>query len=803
MKHNVVYLITSIMCLFSLTGMSQEAIIRGTVFNSNHQTIGNVSIWVNEQQYASDNDGNYRITIPSDVKTKIIFSHVSLQNVTLTIQLQADEVFEFNPILEEKVTQIGEVVVDGNLNKKVKGIQTISPSVAQQLVGANAGVENILQLLPGVNNNNELSTQYNVRGGNYDENLIYVNEIEVYKPFLIRSGQQEGLSFINPDLIANINFSAGGFEAKYGDKLSSVLNIAYKSPQQLEGKANLGLLGTNISLGTSSKNKKLSSISGFRYRNNALLVNSKQTESNYKPSFLDAQTYITYRFSDSFTLNGLATASINNYDYEPKTRRTNFGTLTNPRVLNVYYEGGEKDKYSTALGALKGIWFVNNNLTLKGIASVYRTTETENFDILAYYQLGEPDLNNPQNATDNEIEVGAQLQHGSNSLAALIYTFQHKGSLKINHQLLEWGIKFNNEHFKDRLNEFEIIDSAGFLIPTNNSKNIAFTQANAQNNVTTKRISGYLQWSKKSFIGNYEVWYNLGVRAQQWQVNTALQQKSHVVFSPRAQFAIKPNSENDIIYRISAGVYQQPPFYRELRDATGVVHPEVKAQKSYHFVLGNDYDFNLWNRNFKLTTEAYYKNIQDVNPYTLENVRIRYEAQNNATAYAYGLDVRLNGEFVPGTQSWVSFGYLKTEENSNNQGYIARPTDQRLKFAVLFQDYIPSIPNVKLSVNAVYNTGLPGGSPNNTNPYDYQLRLKDYKRADVGIAYVLSKKENNLPEWANKLQEVSVGFEIFNIFDVRNSITNTWVRDAYTKQQYGIPNYMTGRVFNVNMGIKF
>jgi hypothetical protein len=334
---------------------------------------------------------------------------------------------------------------------------------------------------------------------------------------------------------------------------------------------------------------------------------------------------------------------------------------------------------------------------------------------------------------------------------------------------------------------------------------VAFQNVRATNNAQINRLQGYVQWSKRSTIGTSDVWYNAGVRVHNWSVSGEnIASSNQTVFSPRAQLAIKPYWQSDMLFRFAAGLYYQPPFYRELRDQTGTVQPNVKAQKSIHFVLGNDYSFKMWDRPFKLTTEAYYKNLSDVNTYTLENVRIRYRADNIAKAYAYGLDMRLNGEFVPGTESWFSFGYLKTEENIANRGYIARPTDQRLKFAALFQDYVPNIPNMKMYLNLVYNTGLPGGSPSYADPYDYQNRLPDYKRADLGLQFVLvdEKKQFN-SGWKKPFKELSFGFEIFNLFDVQNSITNTWVRDVYSKRQYAIPNYLVPRVFNIRTTMKF
>jgi len=711
--------------------------------------------------------------------------------------------------------------VSGNQRKAVQGIVTLKPEDIRTIKGAQPGVENLLKTLPGVNITNELSTQYTVRGGNFDENLVYVNEIQVYRPFLIRSGQQEGLSFVNTDLVQNVDFSAGGFQAKYGDKLSSVLDINYRNPIKFGGSANLSLLGGSISAEGVSKDSKLSGIMGLRYRDNSLLVEAKQTETNYDPKFADAQAYFTYRFSDKFHLSFLGNVSINKYDYQPQTRQTNFGTLDNPLALLVFYEGQEQDQYQTYFGAFKASYFLNEDLTLKLIASTYHTTEEEYFDILAQYRLGEVNSNiGDENLGEVEFSegIGSQLSHARNDLDALITNIEHKGDYQVDDSTIEWSVKYTHEDIRDRIIEWEVIDSAGFSInpPTIDNFNdqpyspyegplVAFNNVRATNAVQIDRLTGYAQWSKRAELNGNDVFYNAGVRVHNWTVNgDGINSSNQTVFSPRAQFAIKPDWDKDMLFRVAGGLYYQPPFYRELRDSLGVVKPDVKAQKSFHVVLGNEYSFNMWDRPFKLVSEAYYKGLSDVNPYTIENVRIRYRARNNAKAYAYGLDLRLNGEFVPGTESWFSFGYLKTEENIDDRGYIARPTDQRLKFGVLFQDYVPNIPNLKMYLNLVYNTGVPGGSPSYADPYVFQNRLPDYKRADLGISYVLVDNKKVVKSgWKRHFKELTLGVEIFNMFDIQNSITNTWVRDVYTKRQFAIPNFLTPRVYNVRLGMRF
>ncbi|WP_053978009.1 TonB-dependent receptor [Mangrovimonas xylaniphaga] len=819
MKPNFYLLLFAFYC-FSLLGFSQQATIKGVILDDTQLPVPNVSIKAGASGTSSNSNGFYELKIPSNTEVTIEFTHLSYKRVVVTFNLKNGQELEFNPVMKVDIEQIATVVINTNTRQSVNGVTTITPEVIRTIKGAQPGVENILKTLPGVNVSNELSTQYSVRGGNFDENLVYVNEIEVYRPFLIRSGQQEGLSFVNTDLVQNVDFSAGGFQAKYGDKLSSVLDITYRTPVKFGVRTDLSLLGGSIAAEAISKDSKFSGIVGLRYRDNSLLINSMETETNVKPVFADAQTYLTYKFSDKFHLNFLGNFSVNKYHFEPQNRQTNFGTLTDPIALLVFYEGQEKDEYVTNFGAFKANYFVSDKLTLKLIASGYHTTEEEYFDILAQYRLGEVNSSiGDENLGEVEFSegIGSQLTHARNDLDALIFNAEHKGDYKPSEDTtIEWSVKYTHEDIRDRLVEWEVIDSAGFSItpptlhiPNNQPYNpyegplVAFQNVRATNKVQIDRLQAYAQWSKRSTLGNHEVFYNLGARAHNWTVSgDGVETVTQTVISPRGQFAIKPDWDKDMLFRVAGGLYYQPPFYRELRDSSGVVQPHVKAQKSTHIVLGNEYSFELWDRPFKLVSEAYYKHLSDVNPYTLENVRIRYRAKNNAKAYAYGLDMRLNGEFVKGTESWFSFGYLKTEENIEDQGYIARPTDQRLKFGILFQDYVPSIPELKMYLNLVYNTGVPGGSPSYANPYQYQNRLRDYKRADLGVSYVLVDQNKTYDSWKRHFKDLTLGFEIFNMFDVQNSITNTWVRDVYSKRQYAIPNYLTPRVFNVRLSAR-
>ncbi|REG94073.1 TonB-dependent receptor [Flavobacterium aquicola] len=813
-------LVCFIFLLTGITSFAQTAFVKGVVLDKKSKPVEGVNVSCANNTAQTNDKGFFQIAVPSDETVTVEFTHVSLKKASLKLSLKSKEVYVFNMYMSDQEEQMGEVIINNN-KKSVQGILTFEAKDIRFIPGANAGIENILKTLPGVNSNNELSTQYSVRGGNYDENLVYVNEIEVYRPFLIRSGQQEGLSFINTDLVQNIDFSAGGFQAKYGDKMSSVLDITYRNPTQFGASLEMSFLGGSLAVDAVSKDKKWSAITGVRYRNNSLLVNSQETQTNYTPTFADIQTNINYKASDKWQWSFLGNISQNKYLYQPLTRQTNFGTVNEPMVLAVYYQGKEKDLYNTYFGAIKTTYQVNDTFSLKFIGSVFHTIEQEYFDIYAQYRLGEVDTNiGSDSYGDIQFSrgIGSQLNHARNDLDALIANLEIKGLNNWKQNQIEWGVKYTKESIRDRISEWEVIDSAGFsirppiIVPKNDEPYVPYSGlllpyqfVKAVNFTDIDRFSAYAQWSHKDNLGTAEIWYNLGMRMQSWEVSgDNLSGKVQTVFSPRAQFAIKPDWKKDMLFRFTIGLYNQPPFYRELRDYDGAVQPDVKAQKSLNIVLANDYSFKMWQRPFKLVTEAYYKNMTDVNTYTLDNVRIRYAANNNAAAFAQGLDLRLNGEFVPGTDSWISFGYLKTEENIDDKGYISRPTDQRLKFGLLFQDYMPKIPSLKLYLNLVYNTGLPGGSPSYSDPYLYQNRLNDYRRVDVGFSKVFidQKVGMSTKKFFKNFKELSLGFEIFNLFNNQNAITNTWVRDVYTKTEYGIPNYMTERVFNLKLNAR-
>ena len=800
--------------------IAQTGTVKGVVTDSLNIPIERVSVRAGEVGTVTDSLGNYEIKIPANISITLEFSHISFRTLQKTISVNRNRTLYYSPRLFVKTERIDEVVIRDE-RTEVEGMTTLDRDLAQNLPAANPGVESILKSLPGVNFNNELSTQYNVRGGSFEENLVYVNGVQVYRPYLVRSGQQEGLSFVNPELTQNIEFSAGGFQAKYGDRMSSVLDITYRNPSRFGAAVEASFMGFSATIEGLSKDQRLKAIAGMRYRDNSLLLNSTDVNANFRPVFTDIQTFMSYEVNERFSIDFLGSYAVNNYDFTPFSRQTNFGTISEPRSLIVRYEGKEEDHYKTIFGAATGRISINEHLSGSLTLSAYNTKEQEYFDILAFYGLGEvdSDFGSDGFGLPNTVQsIGAQLDHARNNLEANIYGASAKISYQKNNHHIEGGFTYTIEDLKDRIKEWQVIDSSGFVlrppsqVPGNDEPYspytgpiVPFFNIDAVNEVETHRASGFVQWSSKTNLGPHDLWFNLGLRMQHWRISAnALEDADGMEINPRAQVSLKPEWNRDMLFRLSGGVYTQPPFYREMRDSLGMVRPEVEAQKSVHVVLGHDYSFKIWDRPFKLVSEIYYRDLSRVNPFTIDNVKIRYRARNNAVAYAFGADMRLHGEFVPGTQSWFSLGYLQTEENIDDRGNISRPTDQRLKMALLFQDYVPSIPSLRMYLNLVYNTGVPGGSPSYADPYLYQNRLKDYFRADLGISYVLVDP-NNAPrtKWLENFKELSLGLELFNMFDYQNSITNTWVRDISANRYVGIPNYLTGRVLNLKVGMRF
>ncbi|WP_313581280.1 carboxypeptidase-like regulatory domain-containing protein [Chishuiella sp.] len=801
--HSKRFLSTISLSLLGGVLFAQTAQISGKIVDENKKPIDKAEIIVADKSYFTNQDGDFKIDIPSNQSVTVTFNYNNYLSYAQTVSLRDKNKKQLFIQLvpdKNKAIELDEAIITFQSNSN-KPLQSTSLSAAQMQQGPSltGGVTDLLKTLPFVNSNTELSSQYMVRGGNYDENLIYVNGMEVYKPQLIRSGQQEGLSFVNPNMTEFINFSAGGWEAKYGDKMSSVLDVTYKRPQKLEGQLEASLMGGSATIGGASKNKKLSAIIGARYQNRNLVLNTLKGDTNFNPQYYDVQTNINYKLNDKWNIAFLGTVSRSRYEMFPIKRDTYINRSDNPLLLTVYYNGKEDDKYGTETGNLSFTYQPNSKVDLALDVFAYHSKEQEYFDIQGSYFISEVDEKG--NATSTT-DVGTQLDHARNNFDALVTGIQHKGKYKINgNNNIEWGLKYQQEDIRDLWNEWQVIDSAGYVVtPTpSNGLNLQY-YVNSKNNIKTNRISGYAQYTGKYMWNDTKVFLNAGLRTTYWDFN------NETDISPRAQIAVKPDWKSDMLFRFSTGIYYQPPFYREIRRLDGSLNDKVKSQKSIHFIAGNDYEFKWMDRPFKLTTELYYKILQDLNPYYVDNVRIRYTADNNSKGYAYGLDMRLYGQFVPGIDSWFSASYARAYQNIDNRGNIPLPTDPRFKFSAFFQDYMDFLPSFKVNVNMVYASGLPNGAPQFSDPYDYQTTLSAYKRVDIGFVKELVNQKELKPSkgtfWSN-FKEVSIGVDVFNVFDIKNQISNSWIRDVNSPAVYTMPNYLTGRFFNAKINFKF
>ncbi|BAX81854.1 TonB-dependent receptor [Labilibaculum antarcticum] len=780
----------------------QNSILKGKITDIRQNPISGANIQIESfSHYAtSDTNGNYTIKVPSDQTFILKISHISYQNIVANFKLRSGEIKVYNPILKIKQEQLQEVIVESNQSIKDKNITINTEQLEQLPVSGNGAVEQIIKTLPGVSSNNELSSQYSVRGGNFDENLVYINEIEIYRPNLVRSGQQEGLSIINPDLVSSIQFSSGGFDAKYGDKLSSVLDVKYKNPDKFEASAEASLLGSSFHFANSSKNNKLSYMAGFRYKTNEYLLNSLDTKGEYKPNYTDVQAMINYRFSSSFSMHLWGSFSENNYNFKPETRNTSFGTINNALQLKIYFDGKEKDKYETNIQAFTLKFHPNSKALYRLIASRYETTEKETFDIMGQYYLS--DLFVSQGGSSSEsienLGVGTFIDHARNKLSKKVTTIDIKGDHNIDNLFLQWGIGGKHEEVDDQINEWQYQDSAGYAIPVSNSKVALAYSRNANNKINSNHITSFAQGTYVLQNDNGEFQFTGGLRHHFWDYN------DESFFSPRASVNYIPNWEKKVKFRFSTGYYQQTPSFREMLTINGQISNHLNLQKSIHYVLGQEYYFEAWNRPFKFSSELYYKNLKSLTPYDIENVRIRYYGDKKSKGYATGLDLRINGEFVPGTESWASLSIMKTGEDiiGDELGYLPRPTDERVNFSMFFQDYLPNNPSYKMHLSLFYGGKLPVWTPKK-GKNDKSFRMPNYRRIDLGFSKILldenSKSKNGL---LKHFKSMWISLEVFNVLDINNTISYLWINDV-SGNQYAIPNYLTSRKLNVKLAAKF
>ncbi|MBT0548495.1 TonB-dependent receptor plug domain-containing protein [Riemerella anatipestifer] len=707
----------------------------------------------------------------------------------------------------QKTKEIEEVVFQKRAKKKTTDLTntSISAKEAQQIASISGGIEGLIKTLPSVNSNTELSSQYMVRGGNYDENLIYINDVELYRPFLIRNAQQEGMSIINPDMVSTVNFSSGGFEARYGDKMSSALNVYYREPEKTELSGEASLIGGRLTLGGASKDKKLTALVSGRYRNTNLVLNTLNEDTDFNPQNFDIQTFINYHINPKWQLSFIGYYAKNDYTMLPKQRKVNFGTLQAPMTLTVFYNGRENDTYKNMMGTASVHFKPNKKWKFSLDNFAYQNREKEYYTISSAYELqaynpvtGEPTVS---------YDIGGQIDHARNDLLVrtLGSQFRARFSPDVNTDY-EVGIKYEKEFLQDYTNEWQLADSLGYSTPRASAVigqldpsdlKLKFN-IRGQNDIQPSRLSAYIQASKKFFWQTHKVFINGGVRTQHWSFN------NQTIVSPRLQIAIKPDWDTDMLFRLAGGIYYQAPFYREIKDLEGNFNSNIKAQRSLQLILGNDYEFQWKDRPFKLTTEAYYKKMNHLIPYYVDNVRIRYSGQNNSEGYAYGIDTRLFGEFVPGVDSWLSLSYARVFENIDNKGYIPRPTDQRFRVAMFYQDYMPKFPSMRVNLTLIYASGLPNGASVFADPYQYQKTLPAYKRVDIGLSKIFIDQKDfkaNAPFWRN-FKELTLGVQVFNAFNINNTISNQWINDANTGYIYPVPVRLTGRFFNVKLEFK-
>jgi len=639
-------------------------------------------------------------------------------------------------------------------------------------------VEELIQQQAGVSSHNELSSQYNVRGGSFDENSVYINNVEVYRPLLISSGQQEGLSIINPDMVEKIGFSTGGFEAKYGDKMSSALDITYRRVRGFEASATASLLGASGYLGVG--NKKFSMSHGLRYKTNRYLLGSLETTGEYKPNFLDYQTYISYTPNKRWTIDFIGNISENHYNFKPEDRETSFGTLEDVKSFKVYFDGEEKDLFRTLFGTASITRHFGDSTSIKFLTSAFHSKEKETYDIMGQYWLDDTQ-------TQENLGVGTYMEHERNYLTADVVSFKLIGTHRTRHHDIEAGITYKTEHVKENSKEYEMRDSSGYSIPhTADRLDLIYTLA-ANNDIKSHRIEGYVQDTYRFSKGDTYYTLNYGVRLSNWSFN------KETIVSPRASISIVPAFNNNCTFRFATGLYYQAPFYKEMRDTitrngitTAVLNENIKSQRSLQFIGAFDYRFKMLNRSFKFSAEAYYKALSNLIPYNVQNMKVTYYGENQCSGYATGLDMKLYGEFVPGTDSWLTFSLMSTREKMNGK-WVPMPTDQRWAINLHFTDYFPGTDRWTMTLRLAFADGLPFGAPHRGLEV-VQFRAPAYKRADIGMSFRAIKNGKGI-------KNLWLGVDCLNLFGISNVNSYYWVTDV-TNKQWAVPNYLTGRQIN-------
>lgn len=743
------------------------------------------------------------ITTPGD-SVALIYSCIGFNKAERIIpSLHSD--MRLNVQMNYMSLELGEVAVTA-IRRQTTTMENIQADQIKLLPDPSGGsIESLVVTFAGVSSNNELSSQYSVRGGSFDENMVYVNGIEVFRPLLIRSGQQEGLSFVNPDLTESVSFSAGGFEARYGDKMSSVLDITYKQPKELEGSASISLLGGSAYVGSAMG--KFTQVTGFRYKSGRSLLGTMDTDAEYDPRFMDFQTYWTYRMNDKLELSVLGNVATNKYHYVPHSRETSFGTTSEITNFTVWFpNSNERDKFQTLFGAVSLDYKLNAKVNLGLQASAFDSQEDERYDIAGEYWLSDgTESSSLSDAGISAMSVGRYMEHARNRLHSNVVNVGTSGTADFINNKVSWGAQIQFERINDHISEWEKRDSAGYSLPQTGTEVNLISNLYSDNELESTRFSFYLQDAFK--FRSKQGLFTLvgGVRGSYWSFN------KEFIFSPRVSLGFIPNFDQNLTMRFATGIYYQSPFYKELRmttqDANGndvvTLNDELKSQRSIHFILGGDYTFRLMNRNFKLTAELYYKKLDDLVPYTIDNVKIRYYGENCATGYVAGIDLKFFGEFVPGTDSWISLSLLKSQQTIRETTKAPLPNSPGYNVSLFFQDYFPGYKRLRLNLRGVVSGGIPVTIPNQGYEAGY-FRTPAYKRVDLGFSYQLAGGQDAIMDrsFFRYLKNIWIGLDIFNLFDIKNTNSYYWITRA-DNAQFAVPNYLTGRQFNVRLIVDF
>jgi len=789
-----------LLVLTTTWAMAQSFTLKGKVSDSDGNALELATVSCVEQGKVTMTDlkGEYSIRLNTADSVVVRFSMVGYKQRTRV--LRKPRTTQTIHITMMPLDDLQEVVVTQKRRQTTQMEELeLKDAKAAPSASGNA-VEELIQQQAGVSSHNELSSQYNVRGGSFDENSVYINNVEVYRPLLIRSGQQEGLSVINPDMVEKVSFSSGGFPAKYGDKMSSTLDITYRRPDRLEASAMASLLGASAYAGYG--NKKFAMSHGIRYKTNRYLLGSLETTGEYKPNFLDYQAYVTYQPNQRWTLEALGNISENHYNFAPEDRETSFGTMNDVKSFKVYFDGQEKDIFRTLFGTASITRHFGDSTHVKLLYSTFYTKEQEAYDIQGQYWLD--DTESSQN-----LGVGTYMEHARNYLTARVQSMKLIYEKKLRKHHIESGLTLKWEHIKEQSREWEMRDSSGYSIPHNDSRlDLIYTLA-SKNELDSRRTEGYVQdtykWNSGGSNNNGEeeeklTFYTLtyGLRFAYWNFN------KETILSPRVSLAIVPSWNNDITLRLATGLYYQAPFYKEMRDTSTVAHMtiatlnnKIKSQRSLQFIAALDYRFRMMNRPFKFTAEAYYKALGNLIPYNIQNVKVTYYGENLASGYAAGLDLKLFGEFVPGTDSWVTFSLMRTQQKLNGE-WVPMPTDQRYGINFHFTDYFPGTERWKMTLRLAYADGLPFGAPHR-GLEQQPFRAPAYKRADIGMSFLAYKART--PQ-AFTLRKLWLGLDCLNLLGISNVNSYYWVTDV-SDRQWAVPNYLTGRLINGKVILEF